>query len=86
MAEAVYLLCMLTSLFCALLLFRSYRASKSRLLFWSTLCFFGLAVNNALLVVDLILLPTTIDLSIARAATAFLSFASLLGGLLWEAR
>jgi hypothetical protein len=86
MAEAVYLLCMLTSLSCALLLLRSYRASKSRLLFWSTVCFFGLAVNNALLVVDLIVFPTSIDLGIARAAVAFVSFASLLGGLVWEAR
>lgn len=86
MAEAVYLLCMLTSLFCALLLLRSYLASRSRLLFWSTACFFGLALNNALLVVDLILFPTSIDLAIVRAAVAFLSFAALLGGLVWEAR
>jgi len=34
MPEAVYITCMLTSLFCALLLFRSYRAQRGRLLFW----------------------------------------------------
>lgn len=86
MAEGVYLLCMLTSLFCAALLLRSYRASRSRLLLWSTVCFFGLTINNALLVVDLILFPTSIDLAIARAVVAFVSFAALLGGLIWEAR
>jgi hypothetical protein len=86
MAEAVYLLCMFTSLFCALLLLRSYRASRSRLLFWSTVCFFGLAINNALLVVDLVILPTSVDLGITRGAVALVAFLALLGGLVWEAR
>jgi hypothetical protein len=84
-AEAVYLLCMLTSLFCAGLLFRSYRAQHSRLLLWSTLCFMGLAINNALLVIDLLVLPG-IDLRVLRAAIGFLSGLVLLGGLVWEQR
>jgi hypothetical protein len=84
-AEAVYLLCMLTSLFCAGLLFRSYRAQHSRLLLWSTLCFMGLAINNALLVIDLLVLPG-IDLQVWRAAIGFLSGLVLLGGLVWEPR
>ena len=84
-AEAVYVLCMLTSLFCAVLLLRSYRASRSRLLLWSTLCFAGLAINNALLVLDLIVLPG-IDLRLVRAAIAFVSTSVLLGGLVWELR
>ncbi|MBL9023570.1 MAG: hypothetical protein JNL21_15350 [Myxococcales bacterium] len=55
--ELIYLLCMLTSLFCAFLLARSYLTSRSRLLLWSTICFVGLALNNALLVADLVLFP-----------------------------
>lgn len=86
MAQAVYILCMLTSLFCAVLLFRSYRQSKSRLLFWSTVCFFGLAVNNALLVVDLVVYPTSIDLGLTRTVVALVAFMALLGGLIWESR
>jgi hypothetical protein len=62
MAEAVYFLCAATSIACAWLLFRGYRASKTRLLFWSSLCFVGLAMNNVLLVVDLVLLPS-VDVS-----------------------
>ena len=53
MAELVYGLCALTSAGCAALLFQGYRRSGTRLLFWSSLCFAGLALNNALLFVDL---------------------------------
>jgi hypothetical protein len=86
MAEAVYLLCALTSLFCAVLLLRSYRDGRTRLLLWSTICFFGLALNNALLVIDLVLFPNVVDLSVLRAAIAYASYCCLLGGLLWEGR
>jgi len=83
MAEAVYLLCALTSLFCAVLLFRSYRRQRTRLLMWSTLCFVGLALNNILLVVDLLVVPH-VDLSLVRGATAFVAISLLVIGLLWE--
>ncbi len=83
MAEVVYILCALTSLFCAILLFRSYRASRTRLLMWSTLCFVGLAINNLLLVVDLVLVPE-FDLSLVRSGTALTSMLLLLIGLIWE--
>lgn len=86
MAEAVYVLCMLTSLFCAFLLFRSYRAQHSRLLLWSTVCFVGLAISNALLVVDLIILPATVDLRPLRTMIGFTSTALFLGALVWELR
>jgi hypothetical protein len=85
MAEAVYVLCMLTSLFCAFLLFRSYRASHSRLLFWSTVCFVGLAISNALLVVDLMVFPD-IDLRLVRTGIAFAATFAFLGALVWELR
>lgn len=86
MAEAVYLLCALTSILCAVLLARSYRVQKSRLLMWSTLCFVGLAVNNILLFVDLVLTSEDIDLSFVRSGTALVSVLLLLIGLVWEDR
>lgn len=83
MAEAVYVMCAVTSLFCAVLLFRTYRRQHTRLLMWSTLCFVGLALNNILLFVDLVLVPE-IDLSLFRNGTALAGLALLLIGLLWE--
>lgn len=85
-AEAVYVLCMLTSLFCAVLLLRSYRRNTSSLLLYSTLCFFGLAISNALLVVDLIVLASGPDLGLARTTVNFVSGFLLLAGLVWEMR
>lgn len=83
-AELVYLLCALTSVFCAVLLWRSYRAQRTRLLMWSTACFIVLAINNALLFVDLVLLPVTIDLSLLRTGTALVAISLLIIGLMWE--
>ena len=83
MAEAVYLLCAVTSSLCALLLLRAYARTGTRLLMWSGLCFLGLALNNALLVVDLIIVPDT-DLSTWRLVPAVLGVALLLYGLIWE--
>ena len=85
MAEAVYLLCALTSAACAYLLIASYRRIRSKLLFWSGLCFVGLACNNALLFVDQIIVPTT-DLGILRSEVALASMALLVYGLVWESR
>ena len=84
MAEAVYILCALTSLFCAGMLFRSYRRQRTRLLMWSTLCFVGLAINNILLVIDLIVVPYAIDLSIVRSCVALVAISLLVIGLIWE--
>jgi hydrogenase/urease accessory protein HupE len=85
MAEAVYLLCALTSAACAFLLLRSYFRSRSRLLVWSSLAFVGLAINNALLFVDLVLIPEEVDLSVARSVTALAALIVLAYGLIWEA-
>jgi hypothetical protein len=84
MPETVYVLCALTSLFCAFLLWRSYRHNRTRLLMWSTLCFVGLAVNNILLVIDKMLLGDDVSLALLRAGTALLSMALLLIGLTLE--
>jgi cyanate permease len=52
MGTAVFTLCALTSLLCAGLLWRAYRAAPAPLLLGALLCFVGLAINNLLLFVD----------------------------------
>lgn len=83
MAEAVYVLCAITSVLCAALLARSYRSQRTRLLMWSTLCFVVLAINNILMFVHLVIVPE-LDMSLLRAATAFVAVNLFLIGLLWE--
>jgi len=84
MAPVVYSLCALTCLACFVLLLRSYLASRHRLLFWSALCFAGMTVNNILLVIDKLILPTQVDLSLWRLAAALAAVVLLLYGLIWE--
>ena len=85
MAEVVYLLCTAMSLLCAVLLIRGFRQTRVRLLFWSAWCFIGLAINDLLLFVDLIVIPS-VDLSWLRTGTALASLLVLVGGLIWETR
>jgi hypothetical protein len=85
MGPLAYGLCILTALACAVLLTRAYRARGARLLLWSALCFWGLAVSNALVVADLYIVPA-VDLYWARLAVGFTAMAVLLYGLIWEAR
>lgn len=85
MASVVYALCALTSGLCAVLLLRAYRTSRARLLLWSSLSFIGLAFNNLLLFVDLVVLPT-VDLSLYRSLMAALAVMVLLLGLIWDSR
>ena len=83
MAEIVYLLCAATSAACALLLLRAHQRTGTSLLLWSGLCFVGLALTNAILVVDLVVVPD-IDLSTWRLVPAVVGVALLLYGLVWE--
>ncbi|HEX5714719.1 MAG TPA: DUF5985 family protein [Thermoanaerobaculia bacterium] len=85
MASVVYALCTLTSGLCAALLLRAYLSSRARLLLWSTLSFVGLAFNNLLLFVDLIVFPA-IDLSLYRSLTAAIAVMILMLGLIWDSR
>jgi uncharacterized protein DUF5985 len=85
MASLVYALCMLTSGLCAVLLLRAYMASRARLLLWSSLSFIGLTLNNLLLFIDLIVVPTA-DLSLVRGLTAATAVMVLLLGLIWDSR
>jgi hypothetical protein len=82
----VYLLCALTSLLCTILLWRSHRRSRTRLLLLVGICFAGLTLNNILLPIDLLWLGPQADLSVARGAVGFASVAALLLILIWEAR
>ncbi len=84
-AVVAYVLCAGTSIACAVLLVRSYRRARLRLLLWSALCFVGLAVNNVLLVIDRSILPD-VDLSLLRDASGLVAVGILLFGLIWESR
>jgi len=85
MAEVVYVLCVLTSILCAALLARSFRANRSRLLLWSMLCFIGLAIHNLLMLLDLVVLPE-VDLRLLRSISGLVAMALLVSGLVWESR
>lgn len=84
LAPAVYLLCLLTSVGCAALLTRSYLKTRMPLLMWSAICFVLLALNNFLVVVDLLVLPTEVDLILARHLCSLAAVATLLYGFIWE--
>ncbi len=84
-AQSVYLLGAFTSLLCAVLLLRGYLRGRRRLLLWSGLCFAGLALSNALVFVDLVLLPH-VDLFPHRLLLTAISMALLLYGLIWESQ
>lgn len=83
MAEAVYLLCALTSAACAVLLLRAWRRTRMKLLLYSGLCFVFFTVNNVLLFVDLVLIPAG-DLTLARTVTSLVASGVLLFGLIWD--
>lgn len=83
MAAVIYFLSTLTCLAAFALLLRGWRSSGSRLLFWSALCFAGLSLNNFLLMIDKLALPT-LDLSTWRLTVALLAVLLLLFGLIWE--
>ena len=84
-AEAIYLLGAITSLAAAVLLLRQYRRSRSELLLWSVIGFAGLALNNVLVYVDLVLVPS-IDLALVRTTAAAAALLALLYGLLKGSR
>jgi hypothetical protein len=79
----IYSLCLLTSAGCAFLLVRSYEQSRAKLLLWSALCFVLLAVNNLLVVIDLLILPS-VDLVPLRNLASLAAVSVLLFGFIWE--
>ena len=90
MAAVVYILCALTSLACAVMLWRGFAQSRARFLMWSSHCFAGLAINNVLLLVDKVLLPDVsgfwgVSFPVWRSAAALIGIALLIYGLIWDA-
>lgn len=79
----IYVLCAAASLVCAVLLWRGYRQSGARLLRWSALCFAGMFLNNALLVLDTHVIAT-IDLALYRILPALIGTTLLVYGLIWD--
>jgi hypothetical protein len=79
----VFLLCFATSAICFALLLRAFLRSRAKLLLWSAACFGLLAVANALLFVDIIVLPD-IDLTLLRYATTLAAIGTLLYGFIWD--
>ena len=82
-AILVYLLCAVTCCTCAALLFRGYRRSRSRLLYWSALAFCAFGAGNLLLCVDLLLVPQ-VDLMLVRNLVTLAGVGLMLRGLIWE--
>jgi hypothetical protein len=80
---SIYTLCALTSLVCTILLLQAYRSGGYRLLLWSGLCFAGLTLNNAFLVLDKLIYPE-IDFAMWRTASALAAMIVLLYGLVWD--
>ena len=85
MSTAVYALCAVTSIVCAVLLVRSYLAGRVRLLLWSALCFIGLAINNLVLFLDREIFPD-VNLEYIRHGSSLAAVSVLLFGLIWESR
>jgi hypothetical protein len=80
---ALYVVAVLSSGACALLLIRGYLRRRVRLLMWSGICFIGLTINNVALFVDLVVFPT-IDLRLARLIPALIGMTLLLYGFIWD--
>lgn len=80
---AVYLLCFVTSAACAWLLMRSYLRARGNMLFWSALCFALLALNNLIVILDLLVVPD-VDLGLHRLAVSLLAIGVLLFGFIWR--
>jgi hypothetical protein len=81
----VFILCALTCLICAYMLFRGYGRTGVRLLFWSGLCFTGLMIDNIMVYVDLIIVPD-ISLVVWRKVPGLVAISLLLFGLVWDSK
>jgi hypothetical protein len=87
MNVAIYLLCALAALACAILLASGARRSRSRLLVWSAICFGLLAVANVVLVLDFVVFPgPDVALWPLRQSLSLLAVGSLVYGLIVEDR
>ncbi|HEX5064914.1 MAG TPA: DUF5985 family protein [Myxococcota bacterium] len=83
MAQIVYILGTLVTLLCTVMLLRAYWRVRLRLLLWSALCFAGLTLGNALVYVDLVIVPEA-NLYLWRLSVSALAMLVLVFGLVWE--
>jgi hypothetical protein len=83
MGPAVYIFGLLVTLSCGVLLTRAYRNVGKRLLLWSAVCFYFLALSNLMVFLDLVVFPD-VDLYRWRLITAAVGMLILLYGLIWE--
>lgn len=83
MGPIIYTLCAITCAGAAALLWRGYRRSKQRLLYWSALCFAIMAVSNGVLILDMVIFPDVYLLP-WRSAISQLGFLVLIYGLIFE--
>jgi hypothetical protein len=73
----------LTAGLCAVLLLRAFAQVRKRLLLWCGLCFAGLTIANAVLILDLWVMEG-VSLYRARLVVAALSMGVMLYGLIFE--
>jgi hypothetical protein len=81
----IYGLCLAGSAGCAALLGRAYLRTRTRLLLWTAVSFCFFALNNLVLVVDMLVAPEA-DLWVWRQATLATGLGVLLFGFVWEMR
>jgi hypothetical protein len=79
----VYILCFATCSLGAILLIRSWRRTRTRLLLWTAVSLSLLALNNLLVILDLLVLPDA-DFLLWRSLAALTAGATLVVGLVWE--
>ena len=80
---SIYLLCLLTSAVCAALLVRAWLRTRTTLLLWVAWCLVLLALNNLLLVADLVVF-TELDLAVPRQLATVAALGVLLVGFIRE--
>jgi len=81
----VFFACVVASVACMWLLLRGWRRTGTRLLLWSALCFVGLAINNLLVFIDLVILPHAVNLHPWRQVSSLAAVSVLIWGFIWEA-
>jgi hypothetical protein len=79
----VYGLCAATAVACAIFLLVGWRRSRSRMLFWSGLCFALFALSNIVVVIDHLIGPG-LALWPVRQGISLLAISVLLYGLILE--
>lgn len=80
----VYILCFVTCTVCATLLIRAWTRTRTRMLLWTAASLVLLAVNNFLVIADLLIFPGA-DLTTWRSVAALAAGLTLVVGFIWEA-